>query len=75
MKVLSQENKYNKKLFLTLIADKWIVIANGTGQYDKLFYNQVAKLNRGLYMRMSDKKNISKIGQVKSFLNSDHFSI
>ena len=58
---VSRENRFNKKLFLTLIADKWIVIANGTGQYNKLFYNQVAKLNRGLYMRTLIKRIISKM--------------
>jgi glycosyltransferase involved in cell wall biosynthesis len=58
-----RQNRYNQQLFLKLIADKWIVIANGVAQYGKLFHNKVAKLSRRLYLGCLIKRIIGKINR------------
>jgi hypothetical protein len=58
-----KEKRYNQQMFLKLIADKWIVIANGVGQYGKLFFNKVARQNQGLYFGCMVKRIVSKLSR------------
>src|SRR5664279_386672 len=58
---ITKENRINSQLFLRLIADKWIVIANGVNQYGKLFSNKVAGLNRGVYLGCLFRRVVSKM--------------